>query len=58
MRLGSWCDNGVGSANRLDVRLRKLPHDSRNLVVHVSQTALLSRAVIINRVLRGPALRI
>jgi len=58
MRLRPWRNDGVRSADRLDVRLREFPHDSRDLVVHVCQTTLLSRTVIIDRALGGPTIRI
>src|SRR5258708_1191944 len=58
MCLRSRRNYGVSSANRLHMRLRKLSHDGRCLVVYVRQTTLLSRAVIVDRVLCGSALRI
>ena len=38
--------------------LREFPHYRRDLIVHVRQTTLFSRTVIIDRALRGPAIRI
>ena len=34
----------------------EFPHDRRDLVIHVRQTTLLSRTVIIDRALCGPAI--
>ena len=58
MHLLPWRNNGASSANRLYVRLHELPHDGRDLVVHLRQTTLLSRTAIIDFVLRCTTFRI